>query len=116
MKIDNNPFFKKNKNFDEAMPFDKLEPGHFLPGIEQAIKIAQININEIASSNDEPSFDNTVLAIENSAEHLDTISSAYYHLFSAEAGREIEELSEKISPLLAKFSNDLIGFIPEQFG
>ena len=107
MKADNNPFFKNNKNFDSATPFDQLKAAHFLPGIKKSIQIAEINISEIAESNEEPSFQNVVLALENSSELLDTISSAYYHLFSAEAGEDIEKLAQEISPLLAKFSNDI---------
>ncbi|MAX09267.1 MAG: peptidase M3 [Candidatus Marinimicrobia bacterium] len=107
MKANSSPFFKKNKNFDSAMPFNDMKPEHFLSGIKQSIQLAEINITGIVDSGDEPSFENVVLALENSAEHLDTITSAYYHLFSAEAGEEIEKLAQEISPLLAKFSNDL---------
>ena len=103
----NNPIFSKNKNFDEAAPFDTLKTEHFLPAIKESIKIANIYIDEIASSGEHPTFENTILALENSSEHLDTASSIYYHLFSAEAGEELESLSEEISGLLAKFSNDL---------
>ena len=103
----NNPIFSKNKNFDEAAPFDLLKTEHFLPAIKESIKIANIYIDEIASSGEHPTFDNTILALENSSEHLDIASSIYYHLFSAEAGEELESLSEEISGLLAKFSNDL---------
>ena len=103
----NNPIFNKNKNFDEAVAFDLLKPEHFLPAIKESIKIANIYINEIASSVEHPTFENTILTLENSSEYLDIASSAYYHLFSAEADEELESLSEKISPLLAKFENDL---------
>ena len=107
MKTENNPFFKSNKNFDQAIPFNDLKAEHFLPGIKKAIQIAEINILEIVDSYEEPSFKNVILALENSSELLDRISSTYYHLFSAEAGEEIESLAQEVSPLLAKFSNDI---------
>ena len=107
MNIDTNPIFKKTKNFDEALAFDKIKSSHFLPAIEGSIQTAKILIEEIEFSNDTPTFKNTVLALENASEHLDTAASAYYHLFSSEAGKEIEDLSQKINPMLAEFSNDI---------
>ena len=107
MDINNNPIFKKNTNFDEALPFDKIKAEHFIPAIESSIQMAKIFIDEITASKETPTFENTVLAIENASEHLDMAASAYYHLFSSEAGKEIEELSQKISPMLAEFSNDI---------
>jgi len=107
MSIDSNPIFKKNTNFDGALAFDKMEAKHFLPAIENSIKIAKILIEEIELSSDTPTFKNTILALENASEYIDIAASAYYHLFSSEAGKEIEDLSQKISPMLAEFSNDI---------
>ena len=81
MDINNNPIFKKNTNFDEALPFDKIKAEHFIPAIESSIQMATIFIDEITTSKETPTFDNTVLALENASEHLDMAASAYYHLF-----------------------------------
>ena len=107
MNINNNPIFQKNKNFDEAFPFDKIEAKHFIPAIEYGIQMSEIIIDEIANSSETPSFENTIVALENSSEYLDIATSVYYHLFSAEANKEIEELSQKISPMLAEYSNNI---------
>ena len=107
MNIESNPIFKKNTNFDGALAFDKIQSNHFLPAIEDSIKMAKILIEEIEFSSDTPTFKNTILALEDASEHLDKAASAYYHLFSSEAGKEIESLSQKISPMLADFSNDI---------
>ena len=56
MNINNNPFFKKNKNFDEAVPFDLLKSEHFLPAIKESIKIATMYIDEIGTNNSPDSF------------------------------------------------------------
>ena len=107
MNINNNPIFKKNTNFDEAFPFDKIKAEHFIPAIEYSIQMSEILIDEIASSNELPNFKNTIIALENCSKYLDIATSAYYHLFSAEANKEIEELSQKISPMLAEYSNNI---------
>lgn len=107
MNINDNPIFKKNTNFDDSIAFDRIESKHFLPAIEGSIKMAKILIEDIELSSDVPTFKNTILALENASEYLDKAASAYYHLFSSEAGKEIENLSQKISPMLADFSNDI---------
>ena len=107
MNINNNPIFKKNNNFDEAFPFNEIKAEHFLPAIKHSIQLAEMNIDEIADSSESPTFENTVLALENSSEYLDTATSIYYHLFSSKATDEIEKLAEKISPMLADFSNNI---------
>ena len=83
MSINNNPFFQKNINFDEAIPFDIIKADHFVPAIKEAIKLAKIYIEEISYSSEAPTFENTVLALENSSEYLEIVASTYYHLFSA---------------------------------
>ena len=68
--------------------------------------MAKILIEEIEFSSDTPTFKNIFL-------HLKMLRNTlirphhYYHLFSSEAGKEIESLSQKISPMLADFSNDI---------
>ena len=116
MSIESNPIFKKNTNFDDALAFDKIQSSHFLPAIEDSIKMAKILIEEIEFSNDTPTFKNTILALEDASEHLDKAASAYYHLFSSEAGKEIESLSQKISPMLADFLRTAQPMIESQLG
>ena len=69
--------------------------------------MSEIIIEEIVSNSEPPTFENTIIALENSSEYLDIATSVYYHLFSAEANKEIEELSQKISPMLAEYSNNI---------
>ena len=107
MSINNNPFFQKNINFDEAIPFDIIKADHFVPAIKEAIKLAKIYIEEISYSSEAPTFENTVLALENSSEYLEIVASTYYHLFSAEGDKKIEELSQEISPMMSEFSSDI---------
>ena len=56
MSIESNPIFKKNANFDGALAFDKIQSNHFLPAIEDSIKMAKILIEEIEFSSDTPTF------------------------------------------------------------
>lgn len=104
MTSENNPLFH---SFDTP-PFSKIKPEHFKPAIENALVSAKEEIEKITSSNEEPTFENTVEALEFSGEQLDRVSSVFFNLNSAETNDEIQQLAQEISPLLSDFSNDII--------
>ena len=99
----NNPLLKK---FDLA-PFSKIKNEHFKPAFLQAMKDARIEINAITSSDDAPTFENTIEALEFSGQQLERISSLFFNLNSAETNEEIQKIAQEISPLLAEFGNDI---------
>ena len=92
--------------FDTA-PFSKLENSHFLPAIKEAIKNAKNEIASITSSKAQPTFENTIEALDYSGEHLDRVTSVFFNLNSAETNSEIQEIAQQVSPLLSEFSNDI---------
>ena len=61
MNINSNPIFKKNTNFDEALPFDKIKAEHFIPAIESSIQMARIFIDEICEKRLLPQASSLVL-------------------------------------------------------
>ncbi len=88
-------------------PFSKIKEAHYFPAIEAAIKIAKKEVEAIKSNSAEPTFENTIVALEQSGELLGTISSIFFNLNSAETNDEIQQLAQQISPLLSAFSNDV---------
>src|SRR5690554_618505 len=53
-----------------APDFSKIKEEHFQPAMMEGIKQQKEAIEEIANSTEEPSFENTVLALEKSGETL----------------------------------------------
>lgn len=98
-----NPLLKK---FD-ITPFSEIKNEHFKPAFEEAIKIAKIEIDEIVTNNDKPTFQNTIEALEFTGGQLDRISSTFFNLNSAETNDEIQKIAQEVSPLLTEFSNDI---------
>ena len=89
-------------------PFSKIENKHFLPAISKLIKDTKAEIDAITSNTEEPTFKNTVEALENTGESLDRATSIFFNLNSAETNDEIQKLAQKISPMLTEFSNDML--------
>ncbi|MBW7857572.1 MAG: M3 family metallopeptidase [Leptonema sp. (in: Bacteria)] len=89
------------------IPFDKISASDFLPALTHYRKIADDRLQKIRENQDQPNFDNTILAIETAAEELSEVTSAYYVLFSAEATPEIQKIAGEVASFLADFSSDL---------
>lgn len=102
----NNPLLEKSTLRDEAFPFNLVKAEHYIPALKVAIDEAKKNI-EMIKNEQETSFANTILALEQSAEKVDRISAIYFNLFSAEASSEVQALAQEISSLLSAYSSDV---------
>ncbi|MCF2491955.1 M3 family metallopeptidase [Dyadobacter chenhuakuii] len=103
----NNPFLTPYITPFQVPPFDKVEPEHFLPAFEQGMAKQQNSIAAIHSNEAEPTFENTVLALERTGELLNRVSSVFFNLASAHTNPEIEALSKDIALQLSKHSDDI---------
>lgn len=102
-----NPLLAEWKTPYCTPPFDLIETKHFLPAVEEAIKIANDEIIAITDNAELPTFDNTVFALEKAGEILGRITSILFNLNSAETNKELQVVTQEISPLLTRFSNDI---------
>ena len=92
--------------FDTA-PFSQIKNKHFKPAFLQSMEDARKEIDAITSNTEEPTFENTIEALEFSGQQLDRISSVFFNLNSAETNEEIQKIAQEISPLLSEFGNDI---------
>ncbi len=102
-----NPLLDSWKTPHETPPFNLIKVSHFRPAVEEAIKNALTEVGSIAENPEKPSFENTVEALERTGEKLSRISSLLFNLNSAETSKELQKAAREISPLLARFSNDI---------
>ena len=102
----NNPFFKEYNQPFNAIPFNEFKMEHFLPAIHEAIKISNSKIDSICNSNEEASFENTILELETSHEDLQRIVGIYWHLFGAHSEGDFKSLAQEISPIVSSHTND----------
>jgi peptidyl-dipeptidase Dcp len=103
----NNPLLKKFDTPFSTAPFSIIKNEHFKPAFNEAIKLAKIEIDNIANNKEVPTFENTIEALDFSGETLDRISSIFFNLNSAETNDEIQQIAQEVSPLLTEFSNDV---------
>ena len=91
----------------ETPPFHLIGVGHFKPAIEEAIKSGTEEINRITENSENPTFENTVTALENCCEKLGRITMVLFNLNSAETSKELQTAAQETAPLLSRFSNDI---------
>ncbi|MDE7389032.1 MAG: M3 family metallopeptidase, partial [Muribaculaceae bacterium] len=87
-------------------PFSSITIDHFREAIDTTLAEARAEIDAIADCADEPTFENTVEALERSGHALDRVLGVFYPLLSADATEAMMDLAEEISPKLSKHSAD----------
>ncbi len=102
-----NPLLRDFHTPFDTVPFSKIENEHFQPAIEASIREAKDEIDRITSNPDEPTFENTLEALEFSGERLSRITSLFFNLNAAETNEEIQGIAQVVSPMLSEFSNDV---------
>lgn len=99
-----NPLLEK---FNTA-PFSKINIEDYKPAFQKAIEITKEEIDKIVSNPEQPTFENTTVALDYTGKQLDRISSIFFNLNSAETSKEIQEIAKEVSPWLSAFKNDMI--------
>ncbi len=79
-----------------------------MPAVKAAIEEARTNIEKIKASSENPTFENTIAALELASERLGMVTGIFYNQLSAAGTDEAEELAAEIGPLSSNFSSDVI--------
>lgn len=103
-----NPLLQPYKTTFGTVPFEEIKEEHFLPAINEAIKQGLQEVDDIVNLKDQPTFENTIEALEHSGELVEKVSTVFFNLNSAETNDEIQKLAREISPLLSNYSNDIL--------
>ena len=102
-----NPLLQKSCLPFGAPDFSKIKESDYLPAFEAAIKDQRANIQKIVSNKKKPTFQNTILAYENSGMLLDRVSNVFFGLTSAHKTPGIAETQKKVMPLLTNLDNEI---------
>ncbi len=88
----------------ELPPFDQIKIEYYEPAVRAAIEEAERNVEAIAASVEEPTFENTVEALECASRRLDRISAVMMNLNECCTSEELQEVVMKLEPLMTRFS------------
>ncbi|MDZ7682507.1 MAG: M3 family metallopeptidase [Fodinibius sp.] len=103
-----NPLFTESTLPFEAPDFDAIKVEHYRPAFEKGMEQELEEMEEIASNTDAPTFENTIVAMEESGRLLERTSSVFYNLTSAHTNDQIQEIQKEMAPKLAAHSDDIL--------
>lgn len=103
----NNPLLKPFNTPHQTAPFNEIETSHYEQAMEEGMKMGNEEIKNIIENSEEPTFENTILALENSGKVLDRVTTIFFNLLSAETNDEMDGIAERITPKLTEYSNNI---------
>ena len=99
-----NPLLTESTAPFGAPEFDKIENEHYLPAFEQGIAEAKAEIDAIVANQEEPTFENTIEAMEYAGQTLSKVASIFYAVMEAHTDETKQQIAEQISPMLTEYS------------
>ncbi|WP_407277247.1 M3 family metallopeptidase [Tenacibaculum maritimum] len=102
-----NPLLVKSKLAYGAPDFSKIKNEHFMPAILEGMKFQNEKITQIIENKDQPTFENTILALEESSKTLDNVQSVFSVIASAHTNDTIKANQKELAPKLSKHSDNI---------
>lgn len=107
-KTESNPFFTEFQTEYGVPPFDKIKLEHYEPAFLKGIEEQNEQIKAIIDNADAPTFDNTIVALDNSSPMLNRVSAVFFNMTEAETTDSLTELSIKLAPVLSEHSDNIL--------
>lgn len=89
----------------QTPPFPEIKHEHYIPAIDATLKEAKDEVDQIINAEAEPTFQNTIVALEICGEKLERVTGVLFNLNSAETDDTIQSITREVSPKLSEFSN-----------
>lgn len=102
-----NPLLMKSPLPFGAPDFSRIKESDYLPAVKVAIKDKRDNIQKIVSNKKKPTFQNTILAYEESGILLDRVCNVLFALTNADKTPVIGDTEDKVMPLLTDLDNEI---------
>lgn len=107
-----NPLLQESTLPYGAPDFSKIKTSDYLPAFETAIQQNRDNIAKIVDNPDSATFENTILAYEESGRLLDRVSRVFFALTEADRTPELSEIEKKVMPMLTELENEISFNVP----
>ena len=106
-----NPFFEPYNTPHDTAPLDRIRLEDYEEAFMEGIRREKEQIEKIINNPERPTFDNTIISIDDEEDNyydlLGRTSSVFFNLLSAETNDDMDELAQKMDPILTKHANDI---------
>ena len=112
--LESNPLLQEWNTPYQTPPFSQIETKHYEPAIDYAIEQQRAEIDAIINNPEEPTFENTIVAMEQAGALLNRVTSLFFVLNNSDTSDEMQAIANNITPKLTELGND-ISLNPELF-
>ena len=109
-----NPLVEEWNTPYQTPPFSKIELKHYEPAFDYAIEQNRAEIDAIINNPEAPTFENTIVAMEQAGELLGRVSGVFFVLNNCITSPEMQQIALNVTPKLTALSND-VSLNPELF-
>ncbi|MEO4004294.1 M3 family metallopeptidase [Flavobacterium sp. CAU 1735] len=102
-----NPLLAAYNTPYEVPPFHLIKNEHFKPALLEGIKIHQQEIDAIANNPAKPTFDNTILALENAGQLLNRVATVFGNMSSANTNDQLQAIAQEMAPISSKHNDNI---------
>lgn len=103
-----NPLLSEQNTPYGVPAFDKVKNEHYMPAFEAAIAQNKAEIEAIVSNPAEPTFENTIVALDRSGGLLEKVSGVFFNILDADGNDEMNKIAEKVTPMLSDLSDGIL--------
>ena len=103
-----NPLLEQPNTPFGVPAFDQIQLAHYMPAFEAAIEANKAEVEAIVNNPDEPTFENTIVALDRTGCLLDRVTGVFFNVLEADGNDEMNEIAEKVSPMLSELNDGII--------
>lgn len=103
-----NPFMKAYDTPYGIPPFEEIQISDYEPAFDAGIAEAKASIDSITANADAPTFDNTILPLDNLSPTLERVVSVMFALAEADSSPEFSEVTESLMPKYTSFTDEMM--------
>lgn len=89
-------------------PFEKIRVEDYMPAFQYAMEQHKAEIESIVANPEAPTFQNTILALDNAGELLNNISNTFFLIAVADTNPQMQEVETEVTPLLTTHSDEIM--------
>ncbi|HLT86383.1 MAG TPA: M3 family metallopeptidase [Sphingobacterium sp.] len=104
---ENNPLLSTYDTPFQVPPFDKIKDEHFRPAFKAALEQHNQEIDVIVTDTEDPTFENTIVALENAGSVLGDVSRVFFNLNSANTNDSIQAIAKDMAPVLSAHGDEI---------
>lgn len=103
----NNPLLSTYETPFQVPPFNKIKNEHFRPAFKVALEQHNQEIDAIVNDPQDPTFENTIVALENAGSVLGNVSRVFFNLNSAHTNDSIQAIAKDMAPVLSAHGDEI---------